>query len=335
MTEAATGSGPTNQPGDADAPIDAMEQLDRMTREEVDDLPYGFIVLDRDGTILLYNRYEERMSHLPADRVLGKSFFRDIAPCTRVEAFLGRFQALADAPPGHTDRFAFRFHFLHGAQDVLVHFCRAPAERVFMTVHRRPIAHGEDWDRLTTLHHEPDRGRLTGPLGTSLPLGEEQTAAVLLRLGAAGARELGRSLGRGVARAAAAAGHRAGEPRLEQAPRLLAIGLVDEALSRCGLGRIAVDLTQAPERLLCFVRPSLDAALLEFASLYEGILETALSASLGVPYAARCVEGRALESRPWRLALVRTSEAEALEPEGGEQPDDVLRRLGLAIAPPG
>lgn len=340
MTDAATGSGPASRAGDGELPpgwgeahIDAMEQLERMTREEVDDLPYGFVVLDREGTILLYNRYEEQMSRLPSDRVLGKSFFRDIAPCTRVEAFYGRFQALAAAAPGSTDRFAFRFHFLHGAQDVLVHFCRAPADRVFMTVHRRLVAYGADLDRLAALHHEPDRGRLSGPLGATLPLGEEQAAAVLVRIGVNGSRDLGRSLGRSVARAAAASAHRSGEPRIEQAPRLLAVGLLDEALARSGFGRIAVDLTAYPERLLCFTRPPLEVALPELAALYEGILEAALGAALGSPYAARCVEGRDLEARPWRFALARPGEADALEPRPGERPDDVLRRLGLASAP--
>lgn len=316
----------------------AMERLEQMSREEVDDLPYGFIVLDGEGTVLLYNRYEARMSRVPPERVLGRNFFREIAPCTRVDAFFGRFQALAEAPPGSTERFAFRFHFLHGAQDVLIQLCRAPADRVFMTVHRRHVAPGDDGvdsvehekaERSRELRLDADRGRLCGPLGPALPLGEEQMAAVLLRLGSRAARDLGRSLGRAVARAAEAASADAGEPRLEAAPPQLAVGALDEAMARAGLGRIAVDLTAHPARLLCFARPSLGASLVELSALYEGILEAALGAALGAPYAARCVEGLALAARPWRFALAPSAETDALEPRAGEQPEEVLERLGL------
>lgn len=130
--------------------IDALERLASMTKEEVDELPYGFVVLDETGTILLYNRYESALSRLPEERVVGKNFFKEVAPCTRVEAFYGRFRALIASADRLQENFQFRFYFQHGRQDVIVHFIKAPQSlslpvlqtesesRIFMTVIRRP-----------------------------------------------------------------------------------------------------------------------------------------------------------------------------------------------------
>ncbi|KYF67687.1 hypothetical protein BE04_19080, partial [Sorangium cellulosum] len=150
MTQMSTMNEVPESPKDA-LPL-SVERLAEMTSQEVDDLPYGFIMLDDEGVVLLYNRYEQRMSRLPSARVVGRNFFQEIAPCTRVEAFLGRFRALAQQPPGATDRFAFRFHFLHGAQDVFVQLARAPVDRVFMTVHRMPVQRDEH-ERPATIRH--------------------------------------------------------------------------------------------------------------------------------------------------------------------------------------
>jgi photoactive yellow protein len=131
--------------------IDVVERLASMSREEVDDLPYGFVVLDEAGTILLYNRYESELSRRPPEEVVGKNWFKDVAPCTRVEAFYGRFRALAASPERTHESFRFRFYFQHGAQDVAVQLVKAPPvvtlplaapseeARLFMTIVRRDV----------------------------------------------------------------------------------------------------------------------------------------------------------------------------------------------------
>ena len=73
----------------------------------------GPVKFDEAGTILLYNRYEARMSRLPPERVVGRGFFLDIAPCTRVDAFQGRFRALVNDPEKQGDSFAFKSTLLH------------------------------------------------------------------------------------------------------------------------------------------------------------------------------------------------------------------------------
>ncbi|XXT16621.1 PAS domain-containing protein [Sorangium sp. So ce429] len=308
-------------------PVSA-ERLAEMTSDEVDDLPYGFIMLDEDGVVLLYNRYEQRMSRLPSERVVGRNFFQEIAPCTRVEAFLGRFRALAQQPPGATDRFAFRFHFLHGAQDVYVQFARAPVNRVFMTVHRMPLEQGEH-ERPTTIRHERERGRLNGPLGAMFPLAWDQVAALLARVGHGAARELGRGVGRKIAGVAEHTVLEAGATALDKAPVLLAVGALDQALAELGMGRLAADFCANPPRVACFVRPPVESGSVELSAFYEGLLETTISAALNAAHVARCIEGADLAALPWRFVVVpieRASELRALE---GERPDDLAKRFGL------
>ena len=58
--------------------------LKTLRADQLDGLPYGLVVLDREGAVLQYNDTESRMAKLPKDQVIGRNFFRDIAPCTGV-----------------------------------------------------------------------------------------------------------------------------------------------------------------------------------------------------------------------------------------------------------
>jgi len=99
-----------------------LSALKRLKPEELDALPYGLVVLDRDGCVLQYNDTESRMARLPKERVLGKNFFRDVAPCTRVREFEGRFAEFASGRTGSTlETFDFVFRFAHGVQQVAIY----------------------------------------------------------------------------------------------------------------------------------------------------------------------------------------------------------------------
>lgn len=65
--------------------------LARMTASEVDQLAFGAVQLDRKGTILQYNAAEASITGRKRDDVIGKNFFRDVAPCTSTPAFKGVF----------------------------------------------------------------------------------------------------------------------------------------------------------------------------------------------------------------------------------------------------
>lgn len=100
-------------------------------------LPFGAIVIGVDGTILSYNDYEERLSHLERKRVLGKNFFREVAPCTGVREFEGRMRAFLLTKESGSETFEYHFPFAHGDVDVAVTFVRMPdAETVLIAVER-------------------------------------------------------------------------------------------------------------------------------------------------------------------------------------------------------
>jgi photoactive yellow protein len=70
-----------------------VERIEGYSGREFDMLDFGAIQLDKDGTILKYNAYEGRLSGRDPVRVIGKNFFMEVAPCTNVKEFAGRFRA--------------------------------------------------------------------------------------------------------------------------------------------------------------------------------------------------------------------------------------------------
>ena len=72
-------------------PESLFERIDGLTSVELDGLPFGAIQLDREGTILQFNEYEASLSNRRAPDTVGRNFFRDVAPCTNVREFYGRF----------------------------------------------------------------------------------------------------------------------------------------------------------------------------------------------------------------------------------------------------
>jgi photoactive yellow protein len=96
---------------------DMNNALATMSAEEIDWLPFGVIKVDRKGTILLYNAAEGRQAGFDPARVVGRNFFRDIAPCTNRQEFIGRFLDCV-----RTGRFdiTFRYQFSFPTQPVTV-----------------------------------------------------------------------------------------------------------------------------------------------------------------------------------------------------------------------
>jgi photoactive yellow protein len=93
----------------------------RLSPEELDSLPYGLITLDARGRVIHYNDTESRMVGLPKERVIGRSFFGEIAPCTRVREFEGRFLELVKNPVSvRVQTFDFVFRFAQGEQQVTI-----------------------------------------------------------------------------------------------------------------------------------------------------------------------------------------------------------------------
>jgi photoactive yellow protein len=99
--------------------------LFELSGEEIDSLPFGLISVDHDGTIEQYNAYESRLARLSKERVIGRNFFRDVAPCTAVQEFEGRFKRFVESSGDGAESFDYVFPFTFGTQHVKITFLRS------------------------------------------------------------------------------------------------------------------------------------------------------------------------------------------------------------------
>jgi len=103
--------------------------LFELSEEEIDALPFGLISVDHDGKIKQYNTYESRLARLSKERVIGRNFFRDVAPCTAVQEFMGRFQRFVREDGDAAESFDYVFPFAFGRQHVNITFLRSSKNR--------------------------------------------------------------------------------------------------------------------------------------------------------------------------------------------------------------
>jgi photoactive yellow protein len=99
--------------------LQRLEEIDRMSEQQLDELPFGAIRLDREGKILSYNMTESKLTGRDPKRVVGRNFFTDVAPCTNVQAFAGRFREGVVKGEMHAI-FPYRFDFQMAPRDVTV-----------------------------------------------------------------------------------------------------------------------------------------------------------------------------------------------------------------------
>jgi DNA processing protein len=121
-------------------PFPPLELARASAAVDIDDLPFGVIVVDRKGTILEYNRYESELTGFKRERVIGRNFFHDVAPCTALKEFEGRFEEFLSSHETSIEPFEFVFKFSKGEQRVSIVFVRLnfDSERATICVARRP-----------------------------------------------------------------------------------------------------------------------------------------------------------------------------------------------------
>ncbi len=93
--------------------------VDSMTESELDQLPHGAIQLSTDGRVLKFNAYESQLANLKKESVIGKNFFKEVAPCTDVQEFYGRFRTGVAGKNLH-ENFRYHFAFKQNPRDVTV-----------------------------------------------------------------------------------------------------------------------------------------------------------------------------------------------------------------------
>jgi photoactive yellow protein len=58
------------------------ERLDAAADSDLDAVGFGIVRMAQEGRVVFYNERESIYSGLRPERVLGKNFFTDVAPCT-------------------------------------------------------------------------------------------------------------------------------------------------------------------------------------------------------------------------------------------------------------
>ena len=111
------------------------QSLSDLSEDQYDRLPFGLLELDATGHVRKYNAAEEALSGLQRDAVLGRDFFKEVAPCTRVREFEGVFREMVERAETARRTFDFLFRFAGGDRFVHIAMCYdAPSERALILV---------------------------------------------------------------------------------------------------------------------------------------------------------------------------------------------------------
>ncbi len=99
--------------------------VDSMSEAELDKLPHGAIQLNTEGKVLKFNAYESKLANMKKESVIGKNFFKEVAPCTDVQEFYGRFRQGVREKNLH-ENFRYHFAFRQNPRDVTVTLFYSP-----------------------------------------------------------------------------------------------------------------------------------------------------------------------------------------------------------------
>jgi len=70
---------------------DNVDNLVAQDPSRLERLPFGAVMVDVSGKILKYNSAEGQITGRKPEDVIGKNFFKDVAPCTQGHQFQGKF----------------------------------------------------------------------------------------------------------------------------------------------------------------------------------------------------------------------------------------------------
>lgn len=99
-------------------------KLANMGDGDLDGLAFGAIQLDANGKILQYNSAEGDITGRDPKSVIGKNFFKEVAPCTDSPEFEGRFREGVKSGDLNT-MFEYTFDYKMAATKVKVHMKKA------------------------------------------------------------------------------------------------------------------------------------------------------------------------------------------------------------------
>ena len=109
---------------------DIANDLAKLSPEQIDQLAFGAVQLDASGKVLTYNAAEAGITGRAAKDVIGKNFFRDVAPCTNSPTFKGVFDQGVQADNLNT-MFEYVFDYKMSPTKVKIHMKKAVAGDTF------------------------------------------------------------------------------------------------------------------------------------------------------------------------------------------------------------
>jgi photoactive yellow protein len=109
---------------------DIDNKLAKLSSKQIDELAFGAIQLDAQGTILRYNEAEAQITGRNAGAVIGSNFFRDVAPCTNTAKFKGVFDAGVRTNTLNT-MFEYVFDYKMNPTKVKIHMKKAISDGSF------------------------------------------------------------------------------------------------------------------------------------------------------------------------------------------------------------
>lgn len=114
-----------------------IHHLDECDAALLDQLPFGVVAMTPDGRVTHYNLYESQLAGLSPQRVIGKQFFEEVAPCTNNYLVSGRF---LDSGPDATldEQLPYVFTMRVRPTNVCLRMLKAPgAKHMYLLVERR------------------------------------------------------------------------------------------------------------------------------------------------------------------------------------------------------
>jgi photoactive yellow protein len=115
---------------------DIENVLGKMSGSQLNELAFGAIQLDAAGKIITYNAAEADITGRDAASVIGKNFFRDVAPCTNTPKFKGVFDAGVKAANLNT-MFEYVFDYNMKPTKVKIHMKKAISGDTFWVFVKR------------------------------------------------------------------------------------------------------------------------------------------------------------------------------------------------------
>lgn len=103
---------------------DIENVMSKMSAKDLNTLAFGAIQLDSLGKILTYNAAEGAITGRDPSTVIGKNFFKDVAPCTNTSKFKGVFDAGVKADNLNT-MFEYVFDYNMRPTKVKIHMKKA------------------------------------------------------------------------------------------------------------------------------------------------------------------------------------------------------------------